>query len=169
MARKLIITALALLAVVAAACSSSSSSSQPTTTTSTTTKVAKLSSQTCSVVSTGLKQVNADVLAIGLAGAGAKGASSSVVTSSIASIKSLIPSLETSLRAVAPASSVAAWGSAMSSYVTGLAKAAGSGDASKVNEFNGQFQSSQQGQSMTRELASIQAALSKACATSPAG
>ena len=168
MARRLIGTALTLLVVAAASCSSSSTSSQPTTT-STTSKVAKLSSQTCNVLGAGLKQVESDVLAIGLAGAGAKGASSSVVSSSIASLKGLVPSLESSLDAVAPKSSVTSWGKAMASYADGLAKAASSGDASKVNEFNAQFQASPDGRAMTQQLTSIQAALAKACATSPAG
>ena len=169
MARRLIVTALSLMVVLTAACSSSTTSTQPKSTTTSTTKVHKLNGQTCRVVSAGLKQINSDVLAIGLSAVGANGSSSSAVSSSISSIRGLLPALETALSSVVPKSTVTSWGNSMSAYATGLAQAARSGDAGKINTFSSQFYASERGSQMNRQLSTIQGALAKACASSPAG
>ena len=169
MARRSIITVLTLMVVLTAACSSSTTSAQPKSTTTPTTKVHKLSSQTCQVVSAGLKQVNSDVLAIGLSAVGANGSSSSAVSSSISSIRGLLPGLESALSSIVPKSTATSWGSSMTAYATGLAQAARSGDAGKINTFSSQFHASERGSQMNRQLNSIEGALAKACASSPAG
>ncbi len=169
LARKSLIAALSLLIVFTAACSSSSTSAQAKPTTTVATTVPKLSSQECGVLTSGLKQVSADVLTIGLSGVGAKGASPSSVPALVTDIKSTLSSLAPTLKSIVPATSLATWESSMLAYASGLAQAARAGNEAKLNEFNSQFQATSRGQEMARQLALIQTTVTQACSHAGAG